>query len=99
MTRDKRNSIPTEPLFGVEKYREGKTKQRAVKSVAQGKCPLCTRPKVGLIRSGKHIAWRQHTYRTWGGASLDCMATGIYACILPEKNPLDPSAPVACQHR
>lgn len=100
MTRKgKHDDIPTEQMFDAQPYRDAPTTQRAVKSVAQGKCPLCTRPKVGLIRSGVHIAWRRHTYRTWGNTSVDCVASGIYACILPEENPLDPSAPVSCRHR
>lgn len=100
MTGKSDDDIPTEPLFEVEPYREGKSgKQRTIKSVAQGKCPLCTRPKVGLVPVGTHIAWRHHTYRTWGGISLDCMATGIYVCVLPETNPLDTTAPVRCKHR
>jgi hypothetical protein len=99
VTGGKFDDVPTEPLFDSEPFREGKSgKQRTIKSVAQGKCPLCTRPKVGLVQSGTHIAWRQHTYKTWGGVSLDCMATGIYACVLPETNPLNPSSPVSCPH-
>ena len=99
MARGKFDDIPTEPMFDAEDYREQKAKkQRTAKSVAQGKCPLCTKPKVGVIRINQHLAWRTHTYTTWGGRVIDCVSSGVYLCVLPETNPLDTSAPLHCRH-
>jgi D-arabinose 1-dehydrogenase-like Zn-dependent alcohol dehydrogenase len=92
------DDVPTESMFDAEEYREGKTRQKTPKSVAQGKCPLCTRPKLGAIRLGEHLAWRTHTYTTWGGRAIDCVASGVYLCVLPETKPLDLSAPLHCRH-
>lgn len=68
------------------------------KSVRQGNCPMCLRGKTGLVRVGRHIAWRDHTYRTHGGLTLPCQASGVTACVAAERKPLDPSNPVRCPH-
>jgi hypothetical protein len=89
----------TESMFDVEPLRDGTRRRRTtVKSVAQGKCPSCTRVKVGLITIGVHTAWRAHTYRTYSGATMPCPASNIAVCRLPERVPLDPSSPVRCAH-
>jgi hypothetical protein len=88
----------TGDMFDVEPLRDTTVKRQTQKSVAQGKCPECTRPKIGLLAQGDHIVWRQHYYTTWHGTPMPCRASGVTACVAPERDPLDPSMPVRCPH-
>lgn len=94
----------TDDLFDPASY-EGKRvtsqeKPKALKSVAQGNCPKCSREKVGLVQTNGHLMWRVHTYRTHGGTTLHCPAVGIYVCQLPEGLPTHSAdgIPVTCPH-
>lgn len=75
-------------LFNAEDYRQEKQRGQYVKSVAQGKCPKCTREKIGLLRQGEHIVWRHHTYKTWHNVPVECPASGVAVCVLPEGEPV-----------
>lgn len=81
------DSEKTADLFDVEPLRQQKERRQYTKSVAQGKCPSCSRPKIGLVRIGAHLAWRAHTYTTWSKAVVECYASNIPVCILPEGKP------------
>lgn len=67
-------------------YKEGEGKRR---SVEFGACPLCSIRRIGLVRQGEHLAWREHTFQTHGGLSLQCSATGQHLCDLPGRDVSD----------
>lgn len=81
------SEIPTIELFDAEGFRQEKQRPEYTKSVAQGKCPKCTKAKIGLVRQGEHLVWRHHTYRTWQNAPVECPASGVAVCVLPEGTP------------
>lgn len=68
------------------RYREGEGKRR---SMAFGACPLCSNRRLGLVRQGPHLAWRDHTYQTHGGVSLQCSSTGQHLCEVPGRDVFD----------
>jgi hypothetical protein len=75
-------------------------KPKALPSFAQGNCPQCSRTKTGLIRTDRnHLMWRMHTYKTHGGSSVPCAASGTYVCNQPEASPpYTHGVPVRCPH-
>lgn len=82
---------------------EAVTSAAAPKAVTSATCPECGGVRdVGLLRSGQHLVWREHTCRTWSGAALPCRASGVAVCVAPAKGQRSPAtekrpAPV-CQH-
>ncbi len=74
----------TGSFFDVEPMRRAREKRPVVRSVAQGNCPECTREKVGLVRQGIHIVWREHNLTTWAGTRIACRASGVAACVLTD---------------
>lgn len=82
------SEIPTIPLFD-EPPRSPKRRRRsaAPASVAWGFCPRCGQGErwVGLIRSVNHLVWREHTYKTNGGAAMTCGASGVAVCVMQPK--------------
>lgn len=68
------------------RYGEDEGKRR---SAAFGACPLCSKNKLGLVRQGVHLVWRDHTYQTHGGLSLQCSSTGQYLCEVPGRDVSD----------
>jgi hypothetical protein len=92
------DSMGTDAMFDVEPMRLTRTRIKTVPSSAQGKCPTCTRAKIGLIAMGTHLVWRLHTYTTWSGARMTCAASGVAVCQLPERVPLNGVTTVTCLH-
>lgn len=60
---------------------------RRPRPAAYGLCPKCRGrgKRTGLMRQGKHLAWRQHSYTTWTGARMTCQASGVLLCQLPAR--------------
>lgn len=75
-----------------------KRRPKGLKSVAFGKCPSCTAGKVGLLWQGRHLVWREHTYRTWSGTPMTCRASGVALCNAPEGTPTLAGTPMRCPH-
>jgi hypothetical protein len=98
MRKGKFDDIPTEELFSADDMRSGKRRQKSVKSVAWGNCPGCLADKMGLVLVGRHLVWRQHTYRTWSGAAVECTSSGVSVCVAPEKTPTHAAVAVTCPH-
>jgi hypothetical protein len=73
-----------------------KQRKRYVKPKGYGKCPGCLAARIALIQQGKHWVWKAHTYRTYSGASLACVSSGIRLCDLPEGSPTINSDPIHC---
>ena len=98
--KGKFDDVPTDPLFDAEPLRERKRKPKAIRAMAQGNCPRCTREKLGLVLLGSHLVWRWHTYRTWSGAPMECTASGVAVCVAPEADPplAGPGHAVQCPH-
>lgn len=89
----------TAELFGAEPYSAGKVKRPAgPRASAVGKCPECHKAKVGLLRQGNHLVWREHRYSTWSGAPMVCRASGVALCVAPEGNPPLNVDPIRCPH-
>lgn len=87
MARAKETDIPTPPLF-AQMPREGvRSRPGATKPVAWGICPQChSAPRHALVRSGVHLVWRPHTYRTYSGAALECSASGVALCVAASRD-------------
>jgi len=99
MTKGKFDGIPTGELFPIDDgMRDQKRRRASVKSAAQGNCPKCLRPKVGLVLVGRHLVWRQHDKRTWSGTPVECQASGVSACVAPEVEPYVNPEAVRCPH-
>jgi hypothetical protein len=99
MSRGKFDGVPTGELFSVDDgMRDHKQRRRSAKSQAQGNCPRCLRPKVGLVLVGEHLVWRQHDKRTCSGAPVECQASGVSACVAPEAEPFVNPERVRCPH-
>jgi hypothetical protein len=72
---------------GLEKRgRRDRQRSAPLRAVAHGACPLCSNDDVGLARQGAHLAWKDHSVRTWGGISLQCHASGQRLCDLPARD-------------
>lgn len=54
--------------------------------VGHAGCPQCTNEKVGLVRQGPHLAYKNHWVSTWGGTSRQCTAGGQRLCDLPARD-------------
>lgn len=76
----------TLPLFD-EPARVTTPKTTSIRSVAWGNCPGCRKGRVGIIRGAFHLMWREHSYRTWGGALITCPSSGVPVCQLHERTP------------
>jgi hypothetical protein len=94
------DDVPTEPLFDMEATEDHSEKQKRVKSVASGRCPECKNLKLGVVRQGEHLLWREHTYTTWSGARITCRASLIATCVAPERiaGDLPMHVAVLCPH-
>lgn len=80
---------PDVDIFAGLETRSKKVRKDLVttqKSVAFGACPDCSAFKVGLIRQGAHLVWRDHSYRTHGGTSLQCRAVAVTLCSAPARS-------------
>lgn len=60
-------------------------RKRYDRSVAFGGCPDCTSDRVGLVRSGTHLVYREHYRATFGAARILCRATGSTICDNPPR--------------
>lgn len=75
----------TVPLFDEPQRYLKQKRSRGPRSVTFSDCPKCANLRVGLVRTGNHLVWREHTYTTWGGTSRPCTASGVAVCSLPDK--------------
>lgn len=82
-----KNPPVTPPLFDTPVQVVTKAKTRSIASVAWGNCPGCRKGRVGIIRGAFHLMWREHSYRTWGGALITCPSSGVPVCQLHERIP------------
>jgi hypothetical protein len=73
------------------------SKTKPARTVAYGSCPRCSNGKAGIIRVNQHLAWRSHTYTTWGGTVLPCAANGRHLCTEPPRPQRGYTAPI-CPH-
>jgi hypothetical protein len=88
MAKRKFDDVPTESMFddaAVESMRDEKTRPDRPKTIASGRCPECHNGRLGVVRQGEHLLWREHTYTTWSGARLTCRASGVATCVAPER--------------
>lgn len=80
----------TPPMFEAPEQGRHKVRLPEVRSVAWGNCPCChagpVKP-VGLVRQGDHLVWRGHDYATWSGARVQCPASWVALCNLPQRSP------------
>jgi hypothetical protein len=91
------DDVPTEPMFDMAHVQQPQ-RPRSLKSVTFGHCPECSaHDRVGLVWQGVHLVWRQHTYRTWSGATMICRTSNVSVCVAPERVPLT-GIPVVCPH-
>lgn len=49
-------------------------------------CPQCMNERVGFVRQGAHVAYKDHWVSTWGGSSRQCTAGGQRLCDLPPRD-------------
>lgn len=87
-SRKKFDGVPTESMFGdseVDEMRQTKEPTKKPRSVAAGRCPECSNMRLGVVRQGQHLVWRQHYYITWSGAQVVCRASGVATCVAPER--------------
>lgn len=98
--KGKFDDVPTEPMFDMAPVEDHAEKQKTVRSVASGRCPECRNLKLGVVRQGKHLVWREHTYTTWSGARIVCRASGVATCVAPERfaGDLPMHVAVLCPH-
>jgi hypothetical protein len=66
-----------EPVKGVEK-------QKPPKAAGSAWCPACPSRKVGLgvLNVNGHVVYREHTKKTYSGATVTCPASGVRLCHL-----------------
>ena len=64
----------------VEVTKKKKPKEEQQRSITFGGCPTCSANRVGLVRQGVHLAWRDHTRRTHGDISMQCPSVGQRLC-------------------
>jgi hypothetical protein len=73
-------------LLDLPERARGQERKKYLKSSAQGNCSDCaTQKKIGLVRQGEHIVWRQHWIKTWGNAVRQCRASGAPVCEAPAR--------------
>lgn len=89
----------TAPLFDEPPRIVKQKPATAPRSIAWGNCPCCAHQRVGLIRVGPHLTWRQHDVTTWGGVRVPCRASGVAVCNAAEQQPyVQGSQAAACPH-
>lgn len=101
MGKRKFDDVPTESMFDAEHYRSSPERPKRPRTIASGRCPECIGgTRVGVVRQGEHLLWREHYYTTWSGARQLCRASGVATCIAPERVSGDYPAHVAllCPH-
>lgn len=82
----KASVIVTLPLLPAMPRAAVRSRPGVSKPVAWGQCPQCaSAARHALVRSGTHLVWRPHTYRTWSGAPLECSASGVALCALASR--------------
>lgn len=92
LNKDGTDPFGTEP-FDIElpaqpHAQEGaEAKKRWVKPEDYGKCPRCLAMKVGLMKQGDHLVWKEHSFATYGRARFTCEASGQRVCDMPEGQP------------
>lgn len=92
-------TIPLFPIPPQSARADGGEAVRRPRSVAWGNCPGCRKGRVGVVRAGAHLAWREHTYTTWGGHRMTCVASGVAVCQATERHPTELIAGrVTCPH-
>jgi hypothetical protein len=84
----------TDALFAVPVQRpstDGEIKKpRPQRAVERGACGYCSAANVGLLavageRRDGHLVWRAHNYKTHGGTSVPCRASGVRLCAAPAR--------------
>jgi hypothetical protein len=103
MGRGKFDEVPTESMFSDDQLEPMKRERQApqkVRTIASGRCPECHNGRLGVVRQGEHLMWRQHYYITYSGARLICQASGVATCVAPERKTRDFPQHVAllCPH-
>jgi hypothetical protein len=78
------DEMGTPPMF-AEPERVARQRKRAARPFTFGSCPYCHNGKVGLVLLGGHLVWREHTYRTWSGAPVQCATSGVRLCDVPAR--------------
>lgn len=103
MTKRKFDGVPTESMFddeSVEDMRQEKVREKRPRTIASGRCPECSNARLGVVRQGEHLLWREHYFTTWSGAKQICRASNVATCVAPERLSRDYPQHVAllCPH-
>jgi hypothetical protein len=61
-------------------------REKPQRSVAHASCPQCLNDKVGVVRQGNHLVYKDHWVATWSGSSRQCIAGGQRLCDLPPRD-------------
>lgn len=77
---------PMDPFVGLVEVTKKKPKRDEQRSLTFGGCPTCSATKVGLVRQGAHLAWRDHNRRTHGDISMQCPSVGQRLCDMPARD-------------
>jgi len=94
--RRRHDDVPTVPIdalldlgqAGVHVDRRAAAGEggQAAKTVARGRCPLHAHHALtSVVRDGDHLAWREHTFRTWSGAPFTCAGSLQRLCAQPSR--------------
>lgn len=78
----------TEPLFDMDRVAvKGPESKRAyLQPAGWVSCPKCVSlARVAVMRSGIHLTYREHRFKTWSGGSITCVASLQRLCDLPPK--------------
>jgi WhiB family redox-sensing transcriptional regulator len=99
------DDVPTIELFDPDALRvtrkdaEDGPRKKSVPSVAQGNCPNCLKQPAALVAQGPHWLWKAHQFKTWGGDTRECSASGVALCVAPEPEGRSYSGiPLHCPH-
>lgn len=103
MAKRKFDDVPTESMLAdseVEAMRSHPERVKRPPTVASGRCPECSNGRLGVVRQGGHLLWREHYYTTWSGARQLCRASNVATCVAPERVSRDYPMHVAllCEH-
>lgn len=103
MGKRKFDDVPTDSMFGddeLDAMRQHPEPVKRPRTVASGRCPECSGQRVGVVRQGEHLVWREHMYTTWGGSRQLCRASNVATCVAPERLSRDYPMHVAllCEH-
>lgn len=103
MGKRKFDGVPTESMFedaDLDAMRKHPEPTKRPRTVASGRCPECSNGRVGAVRQGEHVLWREHYYTTWAGTRQLCRASNVATCVAPERFSRDYPYHVAllCEH-